>query len=176
MPVDLAALADVETARVPLHDVLGGDVAVELAERRREQALGVELGDDRERLVDRQLARRDAQRVLERERGAEPLDVALVVEEKEVAVLVKLDAVHRLELVERPQRDPDVQLVGELRPEAAGRLARRPGSEHVPLDEHDVVDTEPAEVPGDARPHGASADDNHFGRVAHGRILSCPRR
>ena len=78
------------------------------------------------------------QRVLEGERGAEPLDVALVVEQKEVAVLVELDAVHRLELVERAQRDADVQLVGELRPEAAGRLARRAGREHVPLDEHDA--------------------------------------
>ena len=73
---DVAALADVEAARVPLHDVLGRDVAVELAEGRREQAFRLELRDDRDRLVHRQLARRHAQRVLEGERGAEPLDVA----------------------------------------------------------------------------------------------------
>ena len=109
--------------------------------------------------------------MLQRERGPEALDVCLVVEQEQVAVLSELDAVHPLELVERAERDADVQLVGELRPEAAGRLARGAGREHVSLDQHDVFDPELAEVPGDTRPHGASTNHNHLGRVAHGRIL-----
>ena len=43
-----------------------------------------------------------------RERGAEPLDVAVRVEKKELAVLMELDAVHRLQLVQRAQGDADV--------------------------------------------------------------------
>ena len=117
---DHAALPDVGATRVPLDDALRGQVAVELAEGRREQAFGIDLRHDRQRLVDRELARRHSETVLQRERGPEALDVGLVVEEEQVAVLSELDAVHPLELVERAQRDADVQLVGELRPEAAG--------------------------------------------------------
>ena len=90
-------------------------------------------------------------------------------------MLLELDAVHPLELVERAQGDADVQLVGELRAEAAGRLARGAGREHVALEQHHVLDPELTKVPGDARPHGTSADHHHLGRVAHGRIRRAPR-
>ena len=48
---DVAALANVEAARVPLHDVLGRWPS--LAECRREQPPRIELGDDGQRLVHR---------------------------------------------------------------------------------------------------------------------------
>ena len=124
-PGQRAVLADVEVTRVPLDDGLGRRPAVELAVHRGQQAVRRELRDDRERLVDRQLARRHAERVLESERRLEPLDVGLVVEEEQVAVLPEVDAVHPLQSVERPQRDLHVQRVGELRAKASGGLARR---------------------------------------------------
>ena len=58
----LAALADVEPARVPLDDRLRRRVAVELAVRGGRAAVRVELRDDPERLVDRELARGHAER------------------------------------------------------------------------------------------------------------------
>ena len=97
---DLAALPHVRTACVPPDDVLRRDVAVELAERRRQEPFRVDLGHDVQRFVDRELARRHAERVLEGEGGAKALDIVLVVEQEQVAVLMELDTVHLFELVE----------------------------------------------------------------------------
>jgi hypothetical protein len=64
-------------------------------------------------------------------------------------VLAERDLVrHRLELGERAQRDADVQLIGELRADAAGGLARRAGGERVALEQYDLADAELAEVEG----------------------------
>ena len=65
-----------------------------------------------------------------------------------------------LELVERPQRDADVQLVRELRADAARRLARRAGRERVPLEQHDVGYAEPPQVEGGGGAEGAATDDD----------------
>jgi hypothetical protein len=76
-------------------------------------------------------------------------------------VPAEVDPLHPLELGERSQRDPDVQFVGELRPDPAGGAARRAGPERLPFQEHDVVDAELAQVPCDARTHGAAAHDHN---------------
>ncbi len=96
--------------------------------------------------------------MLEGERGLEPLDVALVVQQEEVAVLAEVDPVHPFELVERAERDADVQLVRELRSEAARRLARRARGERVALEQDHAVDAELAQVPRDRGAHHAAAD------------------
>ena len=148
--LDRLALVDARArprgrGRVAGDDRLGGRAAVERTEGRGEQAVGVELRHDRERLVDGQLARRNAERMLQLERGAEPLDVARVVQQEQVAGLLELDLraealAERGELVDRAQRDADVQLVGELRADPAGGLARRAGRERLALEQDDVGD------------------------------------
>ena len=65
--------------------------------------------------------------------------------------------------VERAQGDPDVQLVGELGADAAGRLARRSGAERVALDEHDVFDAVPAQVERRSGSERPAADDDDVG-------------
>ena len=98
-------------------------------------------------------------------------EVALVVEQEQVAVLLQVDLVaEAAQLLDRPQRDPDVQLVGELGAEAAGGLRRRPRGERVALEQDDPADAELAEVPGDRGTHRAPADDDDVGRL-HARTL-----
>ena len=80
--------------------------------------------------------------MLERERVLEGGDVLGSVEQEQVAVLAQLDPVHPLELVERAERDPDVELIGELRADPAGRAARRAGGERVALEQNDVGNPE----------------------------------
>src|SRR5262249_52236763 len=77
----------------PRHARLGRAVAVELAEGGGEHALEVELRYKPERLVGRQLAGRNAERLLHRERGPKRIDVLEPVEQEEVAPLVQLDLV-----------------------------------------------------------------------------------
>ena len=161
----LTALADVDPTRVPLDDRLRGGVPVELAEGRRQQAVRLELGDDRERLLHRQLPRGNAQPVLERERLAERGDVLVPIEQEQVAVAAEVDPLHPLELGHRAESDPDVQLVGELRADPAGRTRGRTGRERVALEQHDVFHTQLAQVPRDARPHRAAAHDHHLVRL-----------
>ena len=75
-----------------------------------------------------------------------------------------------LELVERAERDADVELVRELGADAARRLARRAGREHVPLEQDDVAEAEPAQVERGARAHDAAADDDRVrpdGNLGH---------
>jgi hypothetical protein len=104
------------------------------------------------------------------ERRAEDGKVVLVVEQEEVAVLPERDLVRdRLELRQRAERDADVQLVGELRADAACRLARRAGRERVALEEDDVVDAEAAEVEGGGGAQGAATDDDDVGRATERR-------
>ena len=90
------------------------------------------------------------------------MDVVGTVEQEQVAVLAEVDPVHPPELLQRAERDPDVQLVGELRPDPAGRPRGRPGRERVALEQHDVGDAELAQVPRDARSHRAAADDHYL--------------
>src|SRR5207253_10040310 len=99
------------------------------------------------------------------------LEVRLVVEQEEIAVAAEVDLVHRLELGERAERDPDVQLVGELRPDPARRGARRPGRQRVALEHDDALDAEPAQVPRDAGAHRSAAHDDDLSSL-HGAILA----
>ena len=80
--------------------------------------------------------------MLERERVLEDGDVLGPVEQEQVAVLAQFDPVHPLELRQRAERDPDVQLVRELRADAACGAARRTGRERVALEQDDVGDAE----------------------------------
>src|SRR5581483_2113539 len=162
-----AALADLGSrlSRVPLHDRLGRRVAVALAERRAHEIDDLELRHELPRVRRRELARRDAERLLQREGCAEGRRVRLVVEQEEIAVLAEGDLVgHRLELAQRPQGDADVQLVRELRADAARRLARRAGRKRVALEQDDVFDAEPAQVEGGGGAEGAATDDYDVGR------------
>jgi hypothetical protein len=70
------------------------------------------------------------------------------------------DLVHGLELGERAQRDADVQLVRELRADAAGRLAGRPRGEGVALEQDDVLDSQPPQVESGGGAEGAATDDD----------------
>ncbi len=88
-------------ARVVLHDRLRRRVAVARAVGRREQVVDLELRHELARLSTRQLPRGDAERLLQRERGAERLDVFRPVEQEEIAVLAETDLAGKaLELVE----------------------------------------------------------------------------
>ena len=60
------------------------------------------------------------------------------------------------------ERDPDVELVRELRSDAAGRLARRARPERLTLDEETVATTGPGQVVERARAHDPAADDDHL--------------
>ena len=60
------------------------------------------------------------------------------------------------------ERDPDVELVRELRSDAAGRLARRARPERLTLDEEAVATTGPGQVVERARAHDPAADDDHL--------------
>jgi hypothetical protein len=82
-------------------------------------------------------------------------------------VLAERDLVaHRLERGERAERDPDVQLVCELRADPARGLARRPRRERVALEENDVRDAEPAEMKSGGGAEGAAADNDNVRRVS----------
>src|SRR4029453_6723056 len=103
--------------------------------------------------------------------------VVVGIEEEEVARLPEVDVRADLllevaELEQRDERDADVDLVGELGPDSARRLARRPASERLPLAEDDVGHAELGEVEGRARPHGTAPDDHDLRRVLwHSWIL-----
>jgi hypothetical protein len=112
--------------------------------------------------------------VLQVERRAKDGVVVLVVEQEEVAVLPERDLVgDRLELGQRAERDPDVQLVRELCADTARRLARRAGCERVALEEDDVDDAEPAEMEGGGGAQGAATDDDDVGRASGRRRRAC---
>jgi hypothetical protein len=107
-------------------------VPVAWAERRRQDAVELELRHDLGGLGGCQLARGHALGVLHRQRLAEELDVVGRVEQEQVAVLMEGDAGHELdvltdqrvpalELVKAAQRQADVQLVGELQARAPRR-------------------------------------------------------
>jgi hypothetical protein len=113
--------------------------------------------------------------VLQGERRPECCEVLLAVEQEQVAVLAQRDLVgEALELVERAERDADVQLVGELRADAARRLARRARRQRVALQQDDVVDAEPAEMEGGGGAEGAATDYDDVGRVTGRRCRSFP--
>ena len=74
----------------------------------------------------------------------------------------------RVEL-EAPQGEPRVEPVGELRPQAADRLARRRRGEAVALDDDDVGDPGPGEVERDGGPDDPAADHDDL-RVGRERV------
>jgi hypothetical protein len=147
-------------------------VAVDRAERRADEPAHVDLRNHPRNLVDVQLHRGNAERVLEGDGRAELPQIVLGVEQEQVTALPEADVdaeelFEALELGDRAQGDADVQLVRELRAEAAGRLARRTGGELVALDEHDVRDPELREVVSRGRPDRAAADDDDVRRLRH---------
>ena len=141
----------------------GRCVPVELAEGRRQQAVRLELGDDRERLLHRQLARGNAQPVLERERLAERGDV-LVVDRagtgsrswrKSIPSIRSNSAIERRAIrmfssSENCARIPPAER--EVEPAASESRSSSTTSSTPEL----------AQVPRDARPHRAAAHDHHL--------------
>jgi hypothetical protein len=71
-----------------------------------------------------------------------------------------------LELVERAQRDADVQLVRELRADSPRGFARRAGRERVSLEQDDVGYAEPSQVKGGGGAQGAATDDDYLRGVS----------
>jgi hypothetical protein len=71
-----------------------------------------------------------------------------------------------LELVERAQRDADVQLVRELCADTTGRLARRAGAKRIPFEQYDVGDPEPSQVEGGGGAQGAATNDDYVRGVS----------
>jgi hypothetical protein len=105
--------------------------------------------------------------VLQLERGAKDRHVVLVVEQEEVAVLAERDRVAELfELAERAQRDPDVQLLRELRADAARGLPGRSRRESVAFEQYDVSCAEPPQVKGGGGAEGAATDYDNVRRLS----------
>ena len=117
-----------------------------------------------------ELARRDAEGVLQGQRLAEARDVLVLVEQEQVADLAQaaVDAGELLEAGElghRAEGDADVQLVGELGPEAAGRAAGRARGQRVPLEQDDVRHAQRRKMERRGCAHRPAADDDHVRRL-----------
>jgi hypothetical protein len=147
-------------------------VAVEGAERRADEAVRLDRGHKLERLRHRELARRHAQRALQLERRPRGAQVVLGVEQEEVADAAQIDLLGDLgEALERSQRDADVQLVRELKPDTARGAAGRAGCERRALEQDDIGDAELGQVEGDARADGAAAHHDDLGSLGHVAML-----
>jgi hypothetical protein len=133
-------------------------VAVGGRVRRGQQPVGRDQRREPLRLPHLDHPARHAELVLHGDALLEESDVLGPVEQEEVADLVEVDLLPELlpEGLERPQAaqaELDVHHVGELRPHATGRLARRPGTELVLLDQRHVAGrrTLPGGTPRSAR-------------------------
>jgi hypothetical protein len=139
----------------------------------------IQTGRDLARLVVRHPSHIDAVLLLQRHVLPELIDVGLLRQQEQVAVLVEIDrrADNRLEVLhqgDRLDRQLDVGGVGELMSEATGILAGRPRCQlPLALEEDDVGKAASGEVPGDAASHAAAAGNDHISRVFHayGSIL-----
>ncbi len=168
-------------ACVGLDNRLRRSVAVDGAVRRCQEVRRLERRDHRLDVVGRDQLGGHSEVLLEwRARLLEALDVDLVREQEEVAVALVVDAadpVERLELGHRAQRDLHVELIRELRADAARRLARRAAGERLPLEQDDVLHPLLGQVVGDARAHGTATDDHDLGSLGrHERPFRSSRR
>ena len=156
-------------ARIALHDGLRRRVPVERAERAREHVVEAD-----ERVQDTDLAgsqhpARHSETVLERHALLERLDVLGPGQREQVADPVEVDLpagplAEPRERVEAAYGDADVQLVGELRPHAAGRSRGGAGCQRRPLEQQHVAHARLGEVERDAGTDHPAADDHDVGR------------
>src|SRR6185295_18618356 len=99
------------------------------------------------------------------------------IEEEEIARLPEVDVRADLlfevaELEQGDERDADVDLVCELRADAACGLARRSATQRFALAEHHIGDPELGEMERGAGAHGAAPDDHDLSRFSrHMQIL-----
>src|SRR5690606_36569188 len=70
-------------------------------------------------------------------------------------------------VVDRGVRELDVERAGELRPDAAGRLRRRPLAEQAALEDDHVAVAERRQVIGDRDADDPAADDDDTPAVEH---------
>jgi hypothetical protein len=149
-------------AGISLHHGLGRAVPVLGRERGGQHIVHLDQRAQLLRLSGGEHPAGHAVAVLKLDALLERLDVLGRREQEEVAHLVKADlpAGPAPEVGERPQaalRDLDVELVGELRPHAAGRLRRRAGRQRLTLHQqrwHACL----GQVKQDAGAHHAPAD------------------
>ena len=169
VPQDRRAVA-AGVGGVAVDDGLGRAVAVLGREGGGEQAVG---GDERgqpARLGRVGHAAGHAEGVLEPHALLEGGDLLRGRQQEQIADPVQPDVLPGLllEAAERLQAarpEPDVELVGELRPHPARGLRGGAGGEFVALDEHHVPYSGARQVAGDARAHDSAADHDDVGRV-----------
>ena len=152
--------------------------AVAGAERRGMHPLDIEAGCEGGRLIRIEPVNVDAQPPLQVDVVTECAHAFRRGQEEEISVLVEIDRVTNffLEPLEHPNgfdRQADVGFVRELMTNAAGILARRPGTEErLALDEHDVRHATPREMECHACAHAPAADDDNVGSLVHGRRVA----
>ena len=147
-PCTMLAATRGRRARVALHGRLRRGVAVDGAERGGKETVRPNPGDDLRRLVRRQQRGRNAEPLLELDRMLERRQVPGVAEQEQVPPLLEVDLSpgrigEALVPADALEPDPDVQLIGELGPNSARRLARRAGTQGLPLDQEGVRGSPP---------------------------------
>src|SRR6185503_8472150 len=133
-------------------------------------------GDDGLGLGRTDLAHVHAEPPLQRHALAEAVQVGLVGDQEQVADLpvADVDAEFFLEALEDAdglQREADFGLGGELRADAAGRLAGGAAAHRLALEHHDVLLATLREVVRDAAADDAAADDDRAGRAGKGHEI-----
>ncbi len=140
-------------------------VAVDRAERRREDVVDAQPGDDAAGLVGADEPRRHAEALLQLHRPRERRDLPLGRQQEEIAPLLEVDLPSRLlgevaVAADALEGDANVELVRELGADPAGRLARRAGRQSLAFDEHAIAAAGLRQVVESARAHDAAADDH----------------
>src|SRR5262249_58708236 len=135
-----------------------------------DQVVDAQGGDDRLRLGRRDLPHVHAEPSLQRHALAEATPVRLVGDQEEVADLpvANVDPELFLEALEdrdRLQREADLRLGGELRANAARRLAGRAAADRLALEHDDVALPALRQVIRNAAADDAAADDDRAGRA-----------
>ncbi len=156
--------------RIAEHDRIRSGVPVAHADRRRQHIVDVGQRRQPPGLGGRQHAAGHTHRVLQVGVLLEHGDIGGIGEQEEVAHLLQADVGARtigeaLEGIHRPQRQSDVDLIGELQSHSPGRLRRRPARQLIRLEQQHIGDTGLGEVEGRARAHHPAADDHHLGTI-----------
>src|SRR5262249_57724157 len=119
-------------------------------------------GDERARVVRRDEPHVDAETALERHALLESGEIPTIRDEEQIAdlAIAGIDAEFlgkALEDGDGLQREPNLGLRSELSPHASRRFGRRTGSDGVPLEDEDVVQSSERQVIGETAADNTSA-------------------
>jgi hypothetical protein len=150
----------------------GEDDSVVGIERRRDDAVGRQLGDDLLRLARRQHPRREPALALELAARLERTPPLLAAREEEVPALAEPDVDLELarELLAETDallHQPDVRFARPLRADPAAVAPARAAAEVTLVEHRHVRDAQAREVVGDRQAHDARADDDDLGVISH---------